>query len=199
MSILNLIIIPVIGFYLLKDFNAIKEEIKNYIPSSYRDSIINRLKEIDYVLSGFIRGQLIVSSILTIIYIIGLSIFNIPIALLIAIIAGIANIVPYFGFIIGITPAILLAILEYHDLEHIIGVIGTFAIAQLLEATIITPKIMREKIGIHPVTVILAILIWGNLFGFWGILIAVPLTSILNIFFKDLLRYYKNIWVKEVK
>jgi len=189
-GILDLLIIPVMAFYLLKDIDRLKEKIVIAIPKRYEEKILDVAGEIDTTLKDFIKGQVIVSFVLAIIYSIGLSIFGVPIALVIGIVAGFANIIPYLGIAIGLVPALLLSYLDSQSAVNLIGVLCTFSIAQLLEGTLISPKIVGEKVGLHPVTVIIAIILGGNLFGFVGILAAVPVASVLNVLVRRYFNWY---------
>ncbi|BBB31660.1 phosphoribosylaminoimidazole-succinocarboxamide synthase [Thermotomaculum hydrothermale] len=190
LKILDLLLIPVLAFYLLKDIDKITEGIKNSFPEKYRDTIIDIFSEIDYKIKNFLKGQLIVSVILAIIYSIGLWIFNVPLAFVIGIVAGLANIIPYLGIAIGLIPALILSYLDSHSYVNLLGVIGTFAVAQALEGTIISPRVVGEKVGLHPVMVIVAILLGGHFFGFVGILVAVPAASIVLVIFSRAYKWY---------
>jgi len=186
MSIVNLFIIPVFAYYLLKYYDRIISSVSNYIPYAYR-TVLNRvIGNINDALSAFIRGQITVCIILGLLYAIGLWFLNIPLAIVIGITAGLANIVPYLGLCIGIIPALFFALLEHQDWQHPLGVVAVFVIVQLLEGTIITPKIVGDKLGLNPVAVLLGILVFGNIFGFFGILLAVPLTAVIKVLFKEL-------------
>lgn len=189
-GILDLLIIPVMAFYLLKDIDKLKEKIIIAIPKRFEEKILDIGGEIDTTLKDFIKGQLTVSFLLAILYSIGLSIFGVPIALVIGIVAGFANIIPYLGIAIGLLPAVLLSYLDSQSFVNVIGVVATFSIAQLLEGTLISPKIVGDKVGLHPVTVIIAIILGGNFFGFVGILAAVPVASVLNVLVKRTFNWY---------
>jgi len=189
-GILDLMIIPVMAFYLLKDIDKLKEKIIIAIPKRFKEKVLDIAGEIDRTLKDFIKGQVTVSFVLAIIYSVGLSIFNVPIALVIGIVAGFANIIPYLGIAIGLVPAMLLSYLDSQSIPNLIGVLATFSIAQLLEGTVISPKIVGEKVGLHPVTVIIAIILGGNFFGFTGILAAVPVASVLNVLVRRSFNWY---------
>lgn len=190
--LLNLLIIPVATVYLLKDIDKIKEGLQAYIPLSLKDQVIGVLKEIDGVLNGFIRGQLLVALILAGLYSLGLTLCQVPMGLLIGVIAGMLAIIPYLGLIIGILPALLLSFLQYRTWEPILLVLAVFAVVQVLEGTIITPRIVGNKIGLHPVVVMIVVLLGGTFFGFFGILLAVPVGAVTNVFVKLGLRRYKE-------
>ncbi len=191
-TLINLIIIPISCFYLLKDIDPIKEKIKALIPARYEKTVFDLTQETNEVLGGFIRGQLTVAIILAVFYSIGLSIIGTPMSIVIGIIAGLANIVPYLGLLVGLVPAILLTVLQFHDAAHLLGVLLVFGIAQAMEGMVITPRIVGDKIGLHPVVIMLAILAGGQFFGFLGILLAVPVAAVLNVFLKKGIERYKE-------
>lgn len=190
--LVNLIIIPIACFYLLKDIDYIKEKIRGFIPSRYKETVLNLVDETNEVLSGFIRGQLTVSAILAIFYSIGLSFIGTPMSIVIGIVAGLANVVPYLGLLIGLIPALILTLLQFHDQIHLLGVLLVFGFAQALEGMVITPRIVGDKIGLHPVIIMLAILAGGQFFGFVGIVLAVPVAAVLNVFLKQGIVKYKE-------
>lgn len=191
-TLFNLIIIPISCFYLLKDIDPIKEKIKGLIPARYKKTVFDLINETNDVLSSFIRGQLTVSLILAILYMTGLSIIGTPMSIVIGTVAGLANIVPYLGLLIGLIPALILTLLQFHDLAHLLAVLLVFGLAQALEGMVITPRIVGDKIGLHPVIIMLAILAGGRFFGFIGIVLAVPAAAVLNVFLKRGISNYKE-------
>ncbi len=192
LSILGLVIIPLLTFYFLRDIDRIKQTTASYFPLKYRDKLIERFQEIDLVLAGFIRGQLTVCAILAVLYSIGLVLVGIDMAVVIGIISGIAAIVPYLGTILGIALASIMCVLKFGFDLHLLGVFGCFAFVQVLEGSIISPRIVGKKVGLHPVWVIIAVLIGGEFFGFLGILLAVPVAAVLNVAFKSVLEAYRK-------
>ncbi len=189
-TLVNLVLIPILAFYFLLDIDKIYKKVREFIPLKYRDEIVGWFKQVHAVLSGFIRGQLTVCLILAVMYSTGLAIVGIPLWALIGIIAGFSNLIPYLGYFIGIIPSLLLALLEYGDLKHILGVFIAFTIVQTIEGNLLTPKIVGNKVGLHPLVVVLALLIGGKFFGFIGVLVALPVTAVLNVFFKIALNKY---------
>ncbi|NIQ95695.1 MAG: AI-2E family transporter, partial [Desulfuromonadales bacterium] len=163
LTVIGYFIIPVYLFYLLRDFDRMKEGVVALIPGRYRESVLGLSREVDEVLSGFIRGQLTVCLVLAVLYSIGLVVIGIDLALLIGILSGLAFIIPYLGTILGIFFAGLMAVVKFHDLLHPLLVIGWFSIVQGLEGTIITPRIVGNRVGLHPVGTILAVLLGGEL------------------------------------
>lgn len=190
--ILNFIIFGVVSIYLLKDFNIIAHKIKTIFPLSKRDQAIGLLSRVNDNLRCFLRGQLIICLILSLIYSIGLTIAGIPLSFLIGFIGGFGNLIPYVGTGIGIVLASTLALFHFHDFTHIAYAILTFGIGQMLEGTVITPRIMGKGLGLSPVMVILSILICSQLFGFLGLLLAVPIASTVKVFVDEIISKYKS-------
>lgn len=177
----SLLLIPILSFYFIKDKELFKQKLYLMIPKNYRQDIIRIAKDVDLVLGKFIRGQLIVAFFVGLATAIGLLILGIDFSLIIGIIAGIANVIPYFGPIMGIIPAVMFAFLE--DPSKIIWVIVVFIVIQQIEGNILSPKIVGESVGLHPVVVIVSLLIGGSLMGILGMLLAVPVVAVLRILF----------------
>lgn len=192
LGILDLILIPVMAFYLLKDIDRLTAAVGDMIPPAYREQVLDVFREIDTVLKDFLKGQGTVSIILAILYTIGLTICGVPLGIVIGIVAGLANIIPYLGVAIGLVPALLLSWLDAQSIPLLIGVVATFAVAQALEGSVISPKIVGDKVGLHPVTVIVAILLGGHFFGFVGILAAVPVAAVVNVLTRRVYSWYRQ-------
>jgi predicted PurR-regulated permease PerM len=188
---LNVFVIPVATFYFLRDFSRMREAFPTFLPVSYRQWVMAKLAEIDRLLSSFVHGQLMVALILMVLYSIGLTIVGTPSSFMFGILTGTANIVPFMGLIVGFLPATLLTFLRYYDWQHPVGVVAVFAAVQLIEGNLVTPKIVGERLGLHPVVVLLAVLVGGEIFGFLGILLAVPTTAVIKVFWRDVLDLYR--------
>lgn len=188
----NFIIFSVVSVYLLKDFNTIAQNIKTLFPFSKRDPATNLLSKVNNNLRYFLRGQLIVCLILSLIYSIGLTLAGIPLSFLVGFVGGFGNLIPYAGTGTGMVLASMLALFQFHDLKHILYVLLTFGIGQLLEATVITPRIMGKGLGLSPVMVILSILICSQLLGFLGLLLAIPIASTVKVFIDEIISKYKS-------
>lgn len=184
----NLLLIPVVLFYLLRDWPNIVGGFQNLLPREIEPTVTSLVKQCNEVLGAFLRGQLMVMIALGILYSLGLALVGVDTALVIGMIAGLVSIVPYLGFIVGILSAGVAAFLQFHDLWHIVGVVLVFIVAQSIEGSILTPTLVGDKVGVHPVIVIFAILAGGKLFGFVGILLAIPVTAVLMV----LLKYIKS-------
>lgn len=189
-GLLTLIVIPVAWFFLLRDIDGINTGVVTLVPKRHRQTFVGFAKEVDEIVSNFLRGQVVVAAILACFYSLGLwLVADVPLGLVIGIFAGIAAIVPYLGVVLGVVPALILAFLQHQDLKHPLLVIVVFAVAQALEGNLITPKIVGDKVGLHPVTVIFALLIWAQLAGILGMLVAIPATAVLQVL---LLRWVKR-------
>lgn len=192
LTVLGYFIIPIYLFYLLRDFDRMREGALTLVPQRFREGVVGLSRDVDRVLSGFIRGQLTVCLVLAVLYSIGLLVIGIDLALLIGILSGLAFIIPYLGTILGIFFAGLMAVVKFHDLLHPLLVIGWFGIVQALEGTIITPRIVGNRVGLHPVGTILAILVGGELFGFLGLLLAVPVVASALVLLRAALARYRE-------
>ena len=192
LELLGYIIIPVYLFYLLFDLPQLKTFNSSYIPERFRPAYGSKLAEVDAVLSGFVRGQLTVCAILALLYSAGLYIIGIDLAIAIGTLAGVTFIIPYVGTIIGICLSVVMALLKFNDILHPLLCLGWFGFIQLLEGAIITPKIVGDTVGLHPLVAIVSLLIGGQLFGVTGMLVAVPVTAVLQVFLRSLAEYYRN-------
>lgn len=192
LAAIKLVIIPVATFYILRDLDKIKERAFDLVPMDSREAVSRLAGKLHAVLGNFIRGQLTVVLILSVIYSVGLLLVGIPLSIPIGILAGLANIVPYLGLILGLFPTLILSYLQFHDAMHPLMVCLVFGVAQALDGTVITPKIVGDKIGLHPVAIMLAILLGGQLLGFTGILAAVPFAAAVNVFWSEWLERYKK-------
>lgn len=192
LAVLGYLIIPVYLFYLLFDLPRLKTFVESFIPRRYRPAYSDKLAEVDMVLSGFVRGQLSVCALLALLYSAGLFVIGIDLAIAIGTLAGIAFIIPYVGTIIGICLSVVMALLKFNDILHPLLCLGWFGFVQILEGAIITPKIVGDRVGLHPLVALVSLLIGGQLFGITGMLLAVPVTAVLQVFLNSFAEYYRN-------
>lgn len=190
--ITNLILIPVVTFYFLLDWDRIVNGLRNLLPRNIEPTVVKLVKESDQVLSSFFRGQLLVMMSLAAIYSVGLSLIGLKIGVMIGLISGLLTIVPYLGFIVGIISASIAQIVQTGNLESVVWVILVFAIGQTLDAIFLTPYLVGDRIGLHPVAVIFAILAGGALFGFVGVLLALPVAAVLMVWLRYLHQRYRH-------
>ncbi len=191
----NLVIIPVVMFYLLRDFNSINEKFLKLVPPRFQKKTQDLVLEINQVLSSFARGQLMVAGLMGTMYSIGLFLCDTPMSLSLGMMAGLLNLVPYLGLILGFVPSVLLTYMHTQEWMSVLGVAGVFAVAQVLEGMVITPRVVGENIGLHPVAVILAVLLGGELFGLAGMILGVPGVAVLNVLiFRGIVRYKASLF-----
>lgn len=175
----NFILGMIIAFYLLKDKDYFKEHLTLLVPRRWRGAATSTMGEINLIISNFIQGQLLIASVVAVLEITGLSIIGLKYAFVLGLIGGFANIIPYFGPFIGAVPAIAIALL-YSPIKALL-VITVFIIVQQIDNAFITPRIMSEKIGLHPLLIIFVVLLGGSLFGIMGLILAVPITAIIKV------------------
>jgi predicted PurR-regulated permease PerM len=188
----NLILIPVVTFYLLRDWDLMVRGIHDLLPRNMEAEISRMASDVDDVLGAFFRGQLMVMLALGLIYTIGLSVIGIDLAILIGMGAGLLSIVPYLGSIVGVLVAAGAAIFQFQDVFHLVMVLLVFGVGQSAEGMYLTPKLVGDQIGLHPVTVIFAVLAGGQLFGFLGILLALPVAAALNVLVRHMHQKYRQ-------
>lgn len=186
----NLLLIPVVTFYLLRDWNLLLERTHLLLPRSVEAVTVRLAQQSDEVLGSFFRGQLLVMLSLATVYTTGLWIVGLDLALLIGMIAGLVSFVPYLGFIIGIVLAGIAAVMQFHELLPLLYVLIVFMVGQALEGMVLTPWLVGEKIGLHPVAVIFAVLAGGQLFGFFGVLLALPVAAVVVVVLRYALERY---------
>ncbi len=186
------LLIPVVTFYLLRDWDMLVKNIHDLLPRKYEGTLAALAKECDEVLAEFIRGQLLVMLALGIIYSVGLWIIGLDLGLLIGFVAGLVSFVPYLGFIVGFGVAGVAGLIQYQELAYLLPVAVVFGIGQTLEGTVLSPWLVGDRIGLHPVAVIFAVMAGGQLFGFLGVLLALPAASVIVV----VLRHWHELYLK---
>lgn len=190
--VMNLVLVPVVTFYLLRDWDKLVEGIRTLVPRQIEPVVSTLSKEIEDVLGAFIRGQLMVMVALGVIYSLGLWAVGLDLALIIGMGAGLLSIVPYLGTFVGVIAALIAAVFQFQDVIHPVFVLAVFAVGQSLEGMVLTPKLVGDRVGLHPVAVIFAVLAGGQLFGFLGILLALPVASALNVLVRYMHQKYQR-------
>jgi len=199
LAILNVLLIPLFFFFMIIDYEKMKEEIKSYIPVKYLPLAQDYMGRINRILSGYIRGKLVVAFILGLLYGLGLYFIGLKFGFVIGFAAGVLSIIPYVGSLIGFVAAVVMALAYYQGIGLLIGIGVVFTVAQLLESYIITPRLVGESVGLNAFITILAIIIGGNLMGVMGILIAIPVAAILKEILVDLRKEYHLVLHEPVK
>lgn len=186
------VLVPVVLFYLLRDWDRFVAGIRNLLPRHVEPIISELTRESDQVLGAFLRGQLTVMVSLGAYYSIGLSLAGLQWSLTIGILAGLVSFVPYLGVIFGMLCAILAVLIQSQDLVQLIWVLLVFGSGQMLEGMVLTPWLVGDRVGLHPVAVIFAVLAGGQLFGFMGILLALPVASVLAVLLRHARERYRE-------
>ena len=189
----DVVLVPVVGFYLLRDWDHLMSKLRALLPRRIEPVLVRLAGECHDVLGAFIRGQLLVMLGLGLIYAVGLSIIGLDLGLLVGMLAGLASIVPYMGFVIGSAAAVIASVFQYGGMEFypLLGVALVFAVGQMMEGMLLTPLLVGDRIGLHPVAVIFAILAGGHLFGFVGILLALPAAAVIMVMLRHVNDLYK--------
>jgi predicted PurR-regulated permease PerM len=166
--------------------NLIREGVKELVPVRHRPYVYSRFGEVDRLLSAFARGQVTVCLILGTYYAIALTACGVPMGLLVGFVVGFFNLVPFMSYLLGLPLTLGLSWVDDQSVPRLIAVAALFTLGQFVEGNFITPKVVGESLGLHAVVIMLAVLAGGTLFGFIGMLLAVPVTAALSVFWKDL-------------
>lgn len=188
--LVNIVLVPVVTFYLLLDWDQVVAGAEALLPPARRATARRLARETDAVLGSFLRGQVSVMAALGTIYSGGLMLIGLDLALPIGLVSGLVSFVPYLGFITGITAAGIAAYVQFHDPVMLVWVAVVFGAGQVLDGMLLTPKLVGDRIGLHPVAVIFAIMAGGQLFGFIGVLLALPTAAVLKVWLAHLHEYY---------
>ena len=183
--IANIVLLPVLTFFFLRDWDLLVERVGLMVPRDHFDTVARLTKESDAVLGGFLRGQMLVMLILGVLYAVGLSAVGLNLGILIGLIAGLLTFVPYLGPASIVVFGGTAALVQFGDWQHLAGVAVVFTVGQIIESYWLTPKLVGDRIGLHPMAVIFAVMAGGSLFGFLGMLLALPVAAVVNV----LLRY----------
>ncbi len=190
--VVTLLLVPVVLFYLLRDWNGLLAQIEELLPRRWHPQLTGIAREIDAVLAEFLRGQISVMALMSVLYVGGLWLAGLEFALPIGVITGMLVFVPYVGMLTGLVLATVVALMQFPSIGGIVPVWIVFAIGQTLEGTLVTPLLVGKRIGLHPVAVIFALLAFGQIFGFFGVLLALPASAALLVGLRHLGRRYRN-------
>jgi predicted PurR-regulated permease PerM len=193
MNVASLIFItPIITFYLLRDWKYAVKTMDGWVPKGSKKTVHRLAEKIDQTLSGYLRGQTNVCLFLALFYSIGFAIVGLNYALFVGVMTGILAFIPYVGFAIGAIIGILIAYFQFADTSSLFMVVGIFLLGQIIEGNFITPKLVGEKVGLHPIWIFFALLSGGALFGFVGVLFAIPVAAVIGIITRFLLEVYMS-------
>jgi len=192
LGLFKVILVPLFAFYLLYDWEKIGNMLKERLPHGSRDLTLRLANEIDTMISAFLRGQFSICLILAVFYSIGLYLAGIPFALAIGLVSGLLAFIPYVGLIGGFCAAALMSLWTFGGDYHLLGVLAVFTIVHLLEVVYLAPKVLGDRLGLHPLVILLALTIAADRFGFSGLLIAVPVTAAATVLLREIDRRYRD-------
>ena len=187
-----LLITPVVAFYMLRDWDTFVSKVDDLLPQHSKNSIEIQAREIDSILSSFIRGQLSVCVLLGTFYAVGLYAVGLDLGVLVGFVAGIISFIPYVGTIFGFVVSMAIAFAQFDTWMPIAQVLGVFLVGQFIEGNFLTPKLVGDSVGLHPVWIMFALLAGGSLLGFLGLMMAVPVAAIIGVLMKHLVENYKG-------
>ncbi len=188
----NLLILPVVLFYLLRDWDTLVSQVGDLVPREWFAKTCVIAKEVDAVVAEFLRGQLSVMLALSLFYSLGLWLAGLESALSIGLIAGLLSFVPYVGFALAFAMAVILALLQFTSYVEVVPVLAVFGLGQIVESMVLTPFLVGDRIGLHPVVVMLALLAGGHLFGLAGVLLALPASAAIAVGLRHSKQSYLN-------
>jgi predicted PurR-regulated permease PerM len=190
--IATVLLIPIVLFYLLLDWHSLLDRVKNSVPRRWIGTSVDMAAEVNNLLAQYLRGQLLVMLVLAVYYSAALALCGLEVALPVGILTGLLVFIPYLGFGLGLLLALIAAALQFDGLQGLIAVASVYGVGQILESFFLTPRLVGERIGLHPLAVIFALLAFGQLFGFVGVLLALPASAIVSVAVKHLRTSYLN-------
>ncbi|MBE9539721.1 MAG: AI-2E family transporter [Proteobacteria bacterium] len=191
MGLASLALVPVVAFYLMRDWDILMDKMLRMMPMAWQERTSSIVGEADEVVGAFMRGQFIVMCALGVIYGTGLWMIGVQLALLLGLIAGLASLVPYLGFIVGVVSSLVAAYFQFHDWSVLLWVVVVFGVGQAVESMLLTPILVGDRIGLHPVAVIFALMAGSQIAGFIGIVVALPVAAVITVFARHGMDYYR--------
>jgi predicted PurR-regulated permease PerM len=198
-DVLSVVLItPIVAFYLLRDWDKLTAAVESWLPREHRQVILGQVREVDRTLAGFVRGQASVCLALGVFYALALTAVGLNFGLVVGLAAGFLSFVPFVGSLVGFASSVGIAMFQYDDWLMVGVVAGIFIFGQAVEGNVLTPKLVGDRVGLHPVWVMFALLAGGSLFGFLGVLLAVPVAAVIGVLVRFLLgqylasRYYRG-------
>jgi predicted PurR-regulated permease PerM len=188
----NLALVPVVAFYLMRDWDLLMARSLQLLPRVWQGKVSHMVGEADEVVGAFLRGQFLVMCALGLVYGSGLWLVGVQLALLLGLVAGLASIVPYLGFAVGVIASCIVAYIQFGELSILLWVLLVFGIGQALESMVLTPVLVGDRIGLHPVAVIFALMAGGQLAGFVGVVLALPVAAVIMVFLRHAVSHYRS-------
>jgi predicted PurR-regulated permease PerM len=181
-----------VAFYLMRDWDRLVAKALSVFPVVWQGKIAHIVSEADEVVGAFLRGQFVVMCTLGVVYSFGLWLVGLQLAFLLGFMAGLASIVPYLGFTIGVLASCIAAYAQFGDWSMLLWVLLVFGIGQAIESMVLTPVLVGDRIGLHPVAVIFALMAGGQLAGFVGVVVALPVAAVIAVFLRHALHHYRS-------
>jgi predicted PurR-regulated permease PerM len=191
LGLANLALVPVVAFYLMRDWDRLVAKTLAVLPLAWQGKVARMVGEADEVVSAFLRGQFLVMCTLGVVYGLGLWLVGLQLALLLGVVAGLASIVPYLGFTVGVVASCAAAYAQFGDWSVLLWVLLVFGVGQAIESMVLTPVLVGDRIGLHPVVVIFALMAGGQLAGFVGVVMALPVAAVIAVFLRHALDHYR--------
>jgi predicted PurR-regulated permease PerM len=188
----TIVMVPVFSFYFLHDFNHMIGLWRDLLPASVRADVVVTAKQVDRVLGDFVRGQLTVMAIMATLYAAGYSVVGVPLAVPIGLLAGFLTFIPYVGSATALVFGLLMELLHFHGIGSVVAVIAVYFVIQMLEGFVITPRVVGGRLGLSPVWVLFALMAFGQMFGFVGVMLALPASAVLKVFVNDGMARYRR-------
>ncbi|MHB8417383.1 MAG: AI-2E family transporter [Myxococcales bacterium] len=187
----GLLVTPLVAFYLLRDYHRLLAALADLVPVRYREVVFGHVAEVDGVMAGFVRGQLTVGALLSILYSVALGLSGVHLSLLVGVVTGFGNLIPYVGLISGLSLSTMLALLHWEGPAILLKIALCYGGLSLLDSAFLTPRLVGNRVGLPAAGVVVAILSFGAVFGFVGVLVAVPATALLKVALRALLKSYQ--------
>ena len=191
LAVANLALVPVVAFYLMRDWDRLVAKTLSMLPLVWQDRVFHMVGEADEVVGAFLRGQFLVMCTLSVVYGFGLWLVGLQLALLLGVVAGLASIVPYLGFTVGVLVSFVAAYAQFGDWSVLLWVLLVFGIGQAIESMVLTPVLVGDRIGLHPVAVIFALLAGAQIAGFVGVVVALPVAAVIMVFMRHAVNHYR--------
>ncbi|MEM8564295.1 MAG: AI-2E family transporter [Pseudomonadota bacterium] len=191
LALANLALVPVVAFYLMRDWDRVMNTALSMLPMVWQEKMSNMVAEADEVVGAFLRGQVVVMCCLGALYSLGLWLVGLQLALLLGVLAGLASIVPYLGFTVGVLASCVAAYAQFGEWTMLLWVLLVFGVGQAVESMVLTPVLVGDRIGLHPVAVIFALLAGGQFAGFIGVVVALPVAAVLMVFIRHAMQHYR--------
>lgn len=189
-TVINLVMTPLITFFLLLHWERIKGFLGKYVPVDLKSDCKRFFERVDETLSSVIKGQITVAGILAGLYILGFSIIGLDAAVVIGLVSGVCRIVPYLDIIVGGSLSLVAVLSHFQSVGQIVGVVIVFVVVQTLDGMLITPRVIGERAGLHPAVVIVSVIAFGSFWGFWGVILAIPLVAVVKSLWLAATPYY---------